>query len=144
MGQYVQIDAKIEFPVSTDRASQFSSFNIEPTRNKVEAAVFGNKVDTIAKGTYMHSFSANVRPDTDMAFMLYLAQALVAEADIAILYRPKNAAQSTTNPTLTFSVAVTSMPPLGVKRGDLFEGNLDLQIQTAITWTDGTNTVTIG
>lgn len=144
MPKFVIIDSHVEFPTATDRSDQFSSFNAEAVRAEVEASVFGDRVEKVAKGVYTNTLNANVRPDADFVFLLYLLQQQDLETDTSVLYRPKTGAKATSNPELTFDVCVTKTPPIGGDRGSLLEGNLSLRINSAITYDNGAVTVTLG
>lgn len=143
-GKFVQIDCYLEWPTGTPAMSQFHAVNLEALRAEVESSVFGNKVDQSVKGTHKHTFTVKVRPDADFAFVKVLIGQMESDADFAVLYRPKNAAKSSTNPEMTFNVMLSKLPPLGGERGKLLEGDMQCHVNSSISYDDGTTPIIIG
>lgn len=146
----VQTDAYISWG-GTDRSDQFGSLMPSAVRAQVEDAVFGSKVDTIAKGTYQNEISATLRPDSDQVFIKELINQFNGEAAVAVVFQQVDANGPTTPgtpeaayPTMSFSVEVTDAPPLGAERGALIEKQVTYRIVTPITWNDNTDTIEIG
>jgi hypothetical protein len=128
----------------TDRKAEFSSFKWMINREKVDVKTFGVESDRYELGLATWSFEGNVRPDADMVFIKQLLTAMESGADLAVVYRPLNAAKSTTNPEVGGSVKVQSIPGMGGDLGALQgEGTLTLEGNSAATWDDGA-VITIG
>lgn len=144
MAKTVQIDAYIEWPAGTVRSSQFSKFDFAAKRAKVDSSVYGNKVDQTTPGTYSNELSVTIRPDADKVFLRVLLGQVAAGTDFAVLYRESSASIDLDNPQFDFSVCPTDTPPLAVGRGELLAGDITYTINSAIVYTDGTNTITLG
>lgn len=133
----------IEWPAGTNRSDQFAGFSIEIDREKVASDVFPAGHKMVTPGVYTSTCKAKLRPSADNVFLKVLLNQLDAGTDIALLTRKNSGAKSATNPEITFSIAAAFSPPLGGDFGALVEKDLDLHINTAVTWDDGTTPIVL-
>lgn len=144
MAKRVQLD--ITFTLGgTDYKASLNSCAWKVNREKVDVTVFGNLSDRYELGKATWSFDLGIRPDADQAFVKFLLQRIEDGADVALVHRPQNAAEGTTNPTVAGSVKVQGIPDFGGAHGALQgEGTITLEGNSACTWDDGATTITIG
>ena len=143
MAKEVVMLTYIEWPAGTNRSSEFAGFSVEIDREKVASDVFPSGYKSVTPGVYTNTCKAKLRPTADNVFLKILLQELDAGTDIAILTRKNSAAKSATNPEITFSIAACFSPPLGGDFGALVEKDLDLHINSAVTWDDGTTPIVL-
>lgn len=143
MAKRVQLDITLTLG-ATDYKDEFSSFTFEVNKEEVDVSVFGNKSRTYELGLANISCSGNLRPEADQALIKYLLQRMEDGADVALVYRPKNAVKGSDNPEVTGNVKISSVPIGGDHGGIESEGTVTMNFNGALTWDDGADTITIG
>lgn len=124
----------------TDYSAAVVSVEFSNQRASLDGSDLSKEHDVVVKGTYSGTMTLSVKPENDYNFTRAVLGFYDGDTDTAFVYRPASGAKSTSNPETSGSCAVIDVAGLmGATRNEVKEVSLTWPINTATTFSDGTN-----
>lgn len=143
MAGTVKLDIHLTI-AGTDRAAQFTAFNVEVDRTRIDDARFRDKSGRILLGAADIVIRGHVKWDSDLTFKKAIINAHEDDAEVAFVFRSANAAKGLNNLEIAGSFKVPKLPRIGATRNEADEEDFEWPVNTALTIDDGTTVYTIG